>query len=256
MPSIVNYGNKRFASLLKHLRNYHRLQRQETLHRIRVELKKIINLLKLLSYCHEKFDYPKHAESFGKIFKLAGKIRERHVIQELLKEYGIKQPQEPNKIREKAKKQMELFVKKVPEFENKIKKHKRKFLKHLKHIEGACVKKNLLKAKNEFKNKSLAKLEDSELHRTRKIAKQIIYLSRLLKLNDADRTFFTGTEKAMGVWHDKQVVVEYLKKMKPAGFVKIGRELEKRIHSEAFEIKKNISKFYAMDSAPLTFRKK
>src|SRR5580765_1489787 len=84
MNSPEKYISKHYKDLLSSLESYNTSPETETLHAIRLELKKIRTFCFMMDHCLKDFDGRQTFEPLKKIFRRAGKIRELYLANTLI----------------------------------------------------------------------------------------------------------------------------------------------------------------------------
>jgi hypothetical protein len=109
-----------------------------------------------------------------------------------------------------SSKTLQNFKKNISGFVKDAKKVERIILKRAKRIDQKIMKKYLVSLDKTIKKDLYPKLNPFTLHGTRKIIKELIYLSPLGKERRNIPSFFTETANVIGQWHDKQLVLQLL----------------------------------------------
>jgi len=210
---LKNYATVQFQLLKRHLRRYGKSPDTETLHKIRVEIKKIKAILTLINTGVKRFNAHKNYVPLRNIFRKAGKIREPELIYGLLLRYeigGIPDSMIPQSIHEASLSKE--FQESIPSFINIIEAHEKKIEKNIHKIRQKDIEKFIKKQKEEFNLHLQSKWNRGTLHKARKVAKVIIYLSALTKKTKKDLDpFYDKIQAAIGLWHDKQLLMPIMK---------------------------------------------
>lgn len=209
MNVLKKYVGKRASNLKALLVSARYSDDTEILHQIRLEIKRLKAVMGLLHFEDTGFAAHKAFIPLRKIFREAGKIREPSELRKHLTRFASDTvvvkliPTAPKKVLQRFKKNISCFVKDV-------KKVKRKVLKRSKRIDQKMMKKYVLNLDKTIKKNLYPKLNPLTLHGTRKIIKELIYLSPLSKKGKNIPPFFAETATIIGLWHDKQLVLELL----------------------------------------------
>jgi hypothetical protein len=246
MKRILRYARKRFDNLETELTSYHRIPEVETLHRIRVEIKKIKALLLLIKYCTRKLKAHKTFLPLRTIFRKAGEIRQPEVFYKLLLLYQIKGVQDeavPN-----AKRTGRLsaaFIKMIPAHVKTVSRQKKIVEKYAEKISRACIGKYVKRRKKDLRSELYPTLHLGRLHKSRKAMKEIIYLSGLRKGGRKKQDkFYRELETLVGQWHDRQTLTFELIRNKTTAEVK---RLTNENEADIVRIKKMVKRYYHQD---------
>jgi CHAD domain-containing protein len=210
MKALRKFARKRFTRLKELLVSFLEDQRPETLHEVRVEVKRLKAVLNFLQYAEPKFKAHKAFLPLRKIFREAGAIREQSVVVELLESCGLKE----SSIRELAPptaNTVHEFIERIPKhvahlpetldiISRKSKKVSKKKLRAYHHEQAKKIKRGLYPY-----------LDKPQLHLIRKYMKELAYLEKLTGKEENKHTkFFQKAGELIGQWHDKQVVISML----------------------------------------------
>jgi len=222
MKALTLYAEKRLLRLEYLMVSFNSANAPEGLHQIRVEIKKIKAILRLIHFHDKDFQDHKHYKPLRNIFRKAGDIRKADVMRELLLQYTvIKKP-----VASSSVKSIKKFEENLSGYLKDIKKQKRIILKEVCKIKSRTYK-SYLQKKNEALNEFLAKsIEEKDLHFLRKLVKEVIYLSSATKEKTKINTFLLEIELLIGNWHDKRLLMDWMKENMPAETIAI-QQLEK-----------------------------
>lgn len=211
MKKFPTYAKRRLRSLSNHLTAFGDTAEPEVLHKIRLEIKKIKALLNITEFCVKGFKGHKRYLPFRYIFRRAGEIRQADMVNELFQIHKIK-PQQINGRSAAANRDLILsFQKELPSFFLSIKKKKASIITSFREVKHTCFKKYLDFQKKELQKKIFPRLNQRELHRTRKKIKEILYLSPIAKKSKEELDpFYDKLQILIGLWHDKQTVMTLL----------------------------------------------
>lgn len=203
MKRLEKFTHTRISRLKKLLKKYSSLPDSETLHSIRVEIKKIKASLQAIGSSDKKFKSHKKFLSFRDIFRKAGAIREQELVSQLLLKYDIPgaSPEflpEKQEAEERFKEDLPVFLRHIDDLKNTVFKAVRKTSKKdfLKYLD---------KTKKQVKRGLYPGVNTGTLHKTRKNAKTFLYLSPVAgSTGKKYRKFLEAFENIAGNWHDKQ----------------------------------------------------
>jgi len=199
----------------RQLKQYEHRTDPEILHRIRVELKKIKVLFHLVAFCSEDFKAKREYKPLKKIFRRAGRIRKFDVDALVLHENEIENV-EQNVLSEiyKKKKYIVSFKNNIHDFRNIARRYDKKMKKYYAKADAVCLKKYVLHKEKEVQKGLFPSLHVQQLHELRKLVKEILYLSPLNKSGFIDKKYYYSLQEIIGSWHDKQALIQLLKKNK------------------------------------------
>lgn len=210
---LVKHTKAIFKALKRQLRRYGKSPEPETLHKIRVEIKKIKAVLRLTDSCTKNFHVRRHFVPLRLIFRKAGRIREPELIYGLLSRYEITDVPDslvPQSLMEDALSKE--FHERIPSYITTVDKREEKIRKYLCKIPNRDVSKYLKKKKGEFRSLVISKWNRGTLHKARKVAKEIIYLSAVTKKTRKDLDpFYNKMQGLTGQWRDKQLLMPIVK---------------------------------------------
>ncbi len=197
---------------MKHL---HKSNDEETIHKLRTEIKKITALYELINYSDKDFNDKKILKPLTRIFKLLGRLRDHSNALSLCLDFkidiSILDP-ERHKLKGTHKKIIVLTEKPKSDF----RKIEQSASKHLHHTDTDMWEKYLHKKYSEI-TKALSKpLTAEELHETRTAIKKLIYnagiySSEIIKKEELTR--LDQIEKHINQWHDASVFCDKLDEM-------------------------------------------
>lgn len=209
MKSPGAYAKARIFAMTAALEKYHQFQETDSLHRIRVEIKKYKTLLLVLGFADRKFDAHEHYLSLRNIFRKAGQIRQPSVMLELmmanrLEGLPVERLGDVGKARDRFRADTPFFMTEIAKLGKNMKPHWKKLRR--KDITG------YIKAtRKQVKSALVPRLKAAQLHTTRKRVKQLIYLSRVShRLGRKELRFCKELDAAIGTLHDKESLLEFL----------------------------------------------
>lgn len=209
MKRTDDYARARIRAIVRALEKYHQFQETDSLHRIRLEIKKLKGTLMLLGFVDEDFDTKESYRPLRKIFRQAGKIRQPSVMMELLLAHGMEGlPVESLGDSQKAK---DKFRADTPFFVTRVKKLGRRLEPRWKSVRRKHITAYVKKLQRLIRRTFVPRLKSARLHRARKRLKKAIYLSRLTDgLKRKEVEFYSSLESAIGSLHDKEILLEFL----------------------------------------------
>ncbi|HMQ69456.1 MAG TPA: CHAD domain-containing protein [Ignavibacteria bacterium] len=247
MKKISKYSAGLFSKLLENLSEYEMAADQETLHRIRITLKKIRSLFILLSFCDLKFNYRKQFHPFKKIYKEAGSIRSIFITRKLSVEYGIELKKKRKDLIPDNNKAESIpgFINEIRRTENFVYKKYFEILKHFEKINEDCYRKYNSNRKKELKNLVFPYVIESKLHNARKICKEITFLNELNNSRKINTDlYFEELQDLIGNWHDKIEFRNTLENGSPDISSESTGKIDKEIVSDLRKIKKLTADHY------------
>lgn len=211
MKALNHFTKRRFKRLKRLLSHFPVGSKKEELHRIRIEIKKIKSLLRLIHYHNKDFSDHKHYKPFRTLFREAGKIRDLGLRNELLEQYTkIHLPfyRSPDQ-------RIRQFINSLPSRRKVIGKLKKTILKNISKINSDTYNRYLRKKRIEL-NKNLAEgITQKDLHKLRKLIKEITYLTAVTVSKNKIDSFLIDSTELIGNWHDKQVLLPWIRKHAP-----------------------------------------
>jgi len=210
MRALTQYAEKRFSRLQHLLESVKDPDDPEILHQIRLEIKKVKALLGLIHFNYPTLNTHKIYIPLRTIFRKAGKVREPWVMENLLSSYGIdpvlyKTVLPPKKSVHSLRKRVSVYLKNLKRAEKKIR-------KKINRIDKEDLRKYLKKHEQELAKKLFPEFDSATLHHSRKLIKEILYLSTIRKKKKQLPCFFSESADLIGEWNDKQVIIQLLKK--------------------------------------------
>ncbi len=238
----IRYLEERIKKLRGHLEEYGKSQNLETLHDIRLEVKKIKSLLELTELSVKGFNGHKHFKPFRAIFRLAGQIREPDVFYKLLLRYEIVGLDDS--VIPLSERQMIIaneMVEEIPFFIDAIRKTQKDIRQYLNEVRISHVKRYVRKKKRIIELKFNSTWDATTLHKTRKMIKGVIHMSAMMKNRKAKLDpFYNDIQDLIGIWHDKSMLLPILRKIKNPSLERI--KLAKR--DDLSRIRKMVARYY------------
>ncbi len=234
-------------TLFEQLSLYEISNDEEILHKVRVSLKKIKAVFRLISFCSKNFNVQKEFALLKKIFREAGEIREFDEAFKLLKEYNLRNVKVvwDTKARDNL---MSEFILNIPGYKKIISMQSAIPGNHSENISSGCLTKYINSKKEELQNNIYPLLIEHKLHKSRKLIKDIIYLSSITRIRNKNlNPLYNDIQEAIGKWHDKIILMNWIreKKMDPAGI--ITRKLNLKTSGDLNIIEKLINDLYRTD---------
>lgn len=209
MKRLTKYAHTRMKRLAAALENYHQFQEADSLHRIRVEIKKLRAVVQAVAFADRQVDIRKAFRPIQKIFRKSGQIRHPAVTRELILVYGIDGV--PLSSVADLREDQDSFRADVPFYITHVQKFDRKLAKWLQNISAKDLVAFVRKREKSIKPVFVPAFKPTRLHQARKRIKQVFYLSGLVAcIKPKDRKIYSRLEKAIGSLHDKEIVLEFL----------------------------------------------
>ncbi len=207
MKALGKYVEKRLDHLAKRLDEFVKFGKTETLHEVRVEIKKIKAFLLIAGRSVKGFNAHREFIPFREIFRLAGQLRQPEVDASVAARFGVNS----GNGNPYNKAQMDIFLDDIPVFMRRVRRAGTHFAKMAKKISGKDCKRAIKELKMYVRISMSPVVTQSRLHKTRKTIKNILYLDQVLKVLGAkEKEFFTSVEQIIGDFHDKQTLMDSL----------------------------------------------
>ena len=234
---------KRGSNIVRYITDFSRQQDPESLHQLRVEVKKLKGFLALTGHCTHS---QKLSNAARQIFKQGGMIRTAHLNLEFIRQYklrdkGFKQEQDSV-----IASQTDEFTRHANDYNKTIRKTARDISKGLKPIHDKCIiawfKKLTRDLEQVFKRPDNAKL-----HEGRKTIKNLLHVHTMLDkkmINNLQLNveYLEQLQEAVGKWHDVVVSYEMLSMTKSKN-KKIMETFEKEISNTLTAVRKLAASF-------------
>ena len=211
MKRLEEHTQSEIKSLINHLRDYGRHGKPETLHKIRVDIKKIKAILAAFNSCLNGFKAHKNFIPFRNIFRQAGSIREPDVLARMLKAYKVDETVD-ELMQGNTRGSASAFKSDVPRFIDAVNKSTKKLIAYSRKVHHDDFISYMANKKKEVKSQLYPRPKVTIIHKVRKGLKELMYLSELE--NDGKKRevkFYDNMQDLIGGLHDKQVLVELLK---------------------------------------------
>lgn len=247
MKELNRFTCKRFDRLKKLLKSYPLDNDIETLHKIRVEIKKIKAINELVNNHVKGFHSHRMYVPLRDIFRVAGKIREPEVFYELLIRYeieGIADSRIPGSGTQDTL--LRKFQQEIPHYIDVVKSQKKRLWKVLVKIKAKNVRRYVKEREAALRLQLKGKWTKSALHKVRKTVKQILYLRETSRaLRNGSGSFLDKMQELIGQWHDVELLLSVLRKNREENDVlkrlKIENEKNKR------QIRLIVNEYYKQD---------
>ncbi len=202
--NISVYHANRWRAARKHLKCLCRNDDEETIHKLRVEIKKITALYELIGYCDKDFDGKKILRPLSRIFKLLGRLHDHSNALGLCLDFKI-----DISILDPERRKLKGTIKKILSLAEKhksdLRKIKRSGVKHLQHTDTDKWEKYLHKKHLNITNSLAGTLTEKQLHETRTAIKKLIYNAGLYStetIKKPEIARLDRIEKLINQWHD------------------------------------------------------
>ena len=243
MKSALDYTKSRVQAILHALEKYHQFEEIDSLHRIRVEIKKLKSVILLLGYASRKFDAHEHYLSLRNIFRKAGQIRQPSILIELMLLYGVEGM--PVEQLGDARNEAGKFRADVPFYMTQVKKVGRRLKPRLKKLRKRDVAGYVKELEKFIHGSFVPRFNPRKFHTARKRMKQVVYLTGLSdRLSNVDRKFYGKMESAIGGLHDKEILLDFLAGMPRRVATAPKMVLRKQITAERRAIVAEAKAFY------------
>lgn len=218
MNALKKYFKHRKNAITEILKKISSSYTSRNFHQLRVEIKKIDALFELINYCSKKFHRKENFSPYKIVFRQAGKVRELHMVNTMLKKYLHSDPLSgySNYLKNILSKERKIFFSitnnKLTEQLNKSYDDVTPLLKKVNTKKGKhYIEKQEKKLQKMLVEKEVA---TNQLHNLRKLLKKIGYTRQLLKFPkqqspNIKKNILPGL---LGKWHDSQITTGYLKK--------------------------------------------
>lgn len=215
LEKYLKHRETAIISLLEHPRSKYT---PGTIHKIRLEIKKLNALFNLINYCSNDFKLKKTFKPFNKIFQLAGKIRELQLEESMLENFFANN--EPNNYKTslkllKLKEDVYFFLITDQKFVDLLRRKLGLTSLFLPFVNKNKAK-TYLKEQQDLTNQFLSQktILPQQIHELRKQLKTLKYNGKSLSFK---KKYFSKKDvftELLGNWHDLQVISKRLNKMK------------------------------------------
>jgi CHAD domain-containing protein len=206
MKRLKKFTRKPFRALAKHLKTVPVGHDTESLHQVRVDIKKIKAVLTLAHQHRKKFKDHKHFLPFRAIFRKADAIREAGVLASLLTKY----PGE-GQLPDTEHPPLETFESSVPDYLHTVKVQSKKLKPYLKKIKGHDISRYLKHQYKKIESRLYPHIALKNIHKTRKLIKSVLFVGGSTdRLKKKKKKFYDTLQEAIGNLHDKQRLLQLL----------------------------------------------
>lgn len=211
---------------------------EETLHKLRVEIKKLKAFSKLTKlYKGENAVTIK--KNIRKIFHRAGVIREANINLQMIRQFDIHHPAFNTEAKDTIRQETAKFRLHKTDYNDDIRNNVRSFLKSLQPIRNHDIKHWFTRQLKKIAGVITATSTD-QLHEARKRIKNLVYVHGILQQRLASALtlnidYLDQMQDAIGKWHDTAVALELLAAHNSENKAKVSR-----LHKEQDEAGKTI----------------
>lgn len=133
------------------------------------------------------------------------------------------------------------FRREAPAHISTVRTRRDKIEKFLAKISKAQIRKYLKVRREALRLMLQGNLSGNALHKARKVIKEILYLEAMSKKAGKRELYFGQLDEIIGQWHDRQLLLDVLKKAKSLDLERLRLERDKALRS----ILKSVTEFYA-----------
>ena len=225
-----NYLIKRWLLIRRHLMAYSASGSQESLHRIRVEVKKIKAFLQFAGSVGRSKDAPAQTRGLKKMFRRAGKIRDAGIHLQLMQQFHVPDAAFRAGEAQVIEQLSQAFREDSAYFDKSLRQTFRKLLGTLHPVRKRDVRDWLTGRLGAIAG-IVASPGTDQLHQARKEVKSLMYFlgmlpGRLTRQSKINIPYLDQLQDAIGKWHDLDITVSLLTSRKLGGRKVVGR-LEK-----------------------------
>ena len=234
MKRFEKFVHRQFKSLISHLEKYSDQKKPETLHKIRVDIKKIKAILAVVNASEKRFKAHKNFIPLRNISRKAAEIRDHEIRAQLLLKHKMDdtRPRHAN-----VNELITSFQSNIPSFIKTAKRKRNKLEPEVKQVKRNEVRRYLDKKQKEIKSQLFPRPKMRSIHQTRKVLKEVVYLSEANgKLGSKEIKFYDKMQETIGKLHDKQLLLQLLKKKNDQN----GKTQYEAIKAECLSDKKEI----------------
>lgn len=215
----------------------------ENFHQIRLEIKKVKAVLGLMEFADARFDAHITYLPLRAIFRTAGEIRDPVEFGRLLALNGV-DAQQVKAVTTSSRRAMRRFRRNLPTFRLSVT-GLEKAIEATSRAPGTrLVQAYLGSLEDSVRANLFPHMKRAELHRSRKLIKQIICLAPLsTRRRNPLPPFYSDTEEAIGRWHDTQIVIGFLKSQQQPDLELLAK-LGKAARRDLRKIRKEVSAWY------------
>jgi hypothetical protein len=132
------------------------------------------------------------------------------------------------------------FQREVPGHISTVRARRNKLEKSLAKISKSQIRKYLKGRKEALRLMLQGSLLGNALHKARKVIKEIMYLEAMRRKADTRELYFGQLDELIGQWHDRQQLLDLLKKAKSLDLERLRSERDKTLRN----ILKSVTEFY------------
>jgi CHAD domain-containing protein len=234
----LKFIHKRRDNILHHLTAFGRERDAESLHQLRVEVKKLKGFLALSAHCTGKRKLTGEAKQ---VFRQAGTIRTAQLNLEFIKQYGLKDARFKREQEAIVIDQSQEFCASVKDSAKVIRKNIKAVAHKIKAMHNKCIEDWYKKSLRNLKTVFVA-FDPAELHEGRKVIKNLLHVHSLLNRSLVDSLklnveYFEQLQEVVGKWHDVAASYEMLMREKSKN-KKVIAIFEKEMGTSLSEVKK------------------
>ncbi|WP_126246151.1 CHAD domain-containing protein [Chitinophaga rhizosphaerae] len=225
-----NYLIKRWLLIRRHLMAYAASGDPESLHRVRVEVKKLKAFLQFARSIGRKKNAPSQPRSLKKMFRRAGMIRDAGIQLQLMQQFNLPDAAFRAGETQVIEQLSDAFREDFTYFDKSLRQTFRKLLGTLRPVRKHDVRHWLSRRLGAIAE-MVASPGSDQLHEARKVVKSLVYFlgmlpGRLKRQSKINISYLDQLQDAIGKWHDLEVTVSMLISRKVGDRNVIGR-LEK-----------------------------
>ena len=214
MDSLVKYYDKLWREYRRYLNRILHSTDADTIHELRIVIKKIRALFHLLTFSN--FDFDKHFAPMATIFKAVGKIRDIDVtLQSLTLIAKDSSAAEFKNITKLLQKKRRSNIPPAKRIAGDLLRSKYSFdseaeLRYTATIDKT-VKLYFRQLQKEIENEIRKRLTDKRLHNIRKLYKEYLFVSKAAAMRFKNLPQVNKLQKRIGEWHDLLIAVRTAK---------------------------------------------
>ncbi len=248
MKKIEKYVERLFHDITRNLKSYEQSRDAECLHHIRVDVKKLKAVINLIKENKKSFKAHKQFKPLRDIFREAGDIRQPEVLFQLLLKYGVNDIKKDSFLDTETN-VVDDFLHHIPIFNKSCKTSKKELIKQVAEIDHKIVVQAIENLEKRLRKALTKKIKFELIHKTRKLVKQVIYLSDIHgDLKKKRRQFFDELQELIGAIHDKQMLMILLRKPASIDHQKTLEELKGALEADKTSIIERCQAFYKVEN--------
>ena len=219
MKRLTRYLEHREGAIHLLVKRYKNRFSADTIHRLRLEIKKLNAFLHLISFCSDDFKRKKTFNPFKKLFRQAGKVRELQLEKKILKKYQIDNLLNDysdglNKLRAVEKETFCSMAKGKRALKLKGKFHD--IIRFISRVDGIKAAEYLAEYKCLFDElQTQQSLVPHQVHQIRKWLKEVHYCCKILSIKPQNIPVLNKSylPSHLGKWHDYDIIINHIKIM-------------------------------------------